>query len=127
MSQTSLRSTHQALWPAMDMRKAAAERRTAVHALGLIHALRHHQLTVDQAWDELFSFATYMELKKRRFDPRLLKLLEWAMELPHVEPLGEAALAQSYDSIERLAESVLSAKDRTVRSSHKSRGTRSVR
>src|ERR1035437_10145852 len=72
--------------------KRLAERRTAVMALGIVQALRHKRMTVDQAWDELFNFETYLHLRKQRFDRRLLKMFVWAMELPNVEPLGDEAL-----------------------------------
>ena len=97
-------------WAASNGSKSLAERRTAVMALGIVQALRHKRITIDQGWDEFFNFETYMHIRKQRFDRRLLDMFVCAMELPNVEPLGDEALAKSYDAIEHLAEAIL--KDR---------------
>jgi hypothetical protein len=92
-----------------ELATSASERRIATLALGMVQAMRHHRMTIDEAWDELFNVKVYAKLRNRHCDRRLLKMFSWALELPNVEPLGEEALAESYDAIEALAESVLKA------------------
>jgi len=98
-----------------ELGTSASERRIAMLALGMVQAMRHHRMTVDEAWDELFNVKVYAGLRNRHCDKRLLKMFSWALELPNVEPLGEAALGESYDAIEALAASVLKATSRSKR------------
>jgi len=98
-----------------EMGTSASERRIATLALGMVQAMRHHRMSVDEAWDELFNVKVYAGLRDRHCDRRLLKMFSWALELPNVEPLGEEALAESYEAIEALAESVLKATARHTR------------
>jgi hypothetical protein len=96
------------IWETANRDKLAVQRHLALLALGLVQALRQKRINAHDAWDSGLKFRTYLKLKVRRLDRRLLDLWTWGMELPQVEKLGDAALAESFDAMEGLAAAVLS-------------------
>lgn len=97
-----------AVWSVPQPGKSAAERHFAVLALGVVQALREGQMTVEEAWNSGLNLKTYLQLKQRRADPRLLELWEWAMELPQVTKLTPLALEESLTAMDTLARGILS-------------------
>ena len=109
MGTNSRNSEHwRAVWSLSKPGKSAAERHFAVLALGLVQAMREGLLTVKEVWENGLNFRTYLGLKERHVDRRLLELWEWAMELPQVERLGADALHASFAKMECLAWDVIS-------------------
>jgi len=90
--------------------KAEAEMSLALRVIGVIQALRLGKLNVEQSRTVLSNMATLRELKARRADPRLLELMAWGMELPSVQRLVPAAMAESYGKMESLAAGVVAAR-----------------
>jgi hypothetical protein len=99
--------------------KAATERHIALLALGIARALRARKMPLAEAENELFNPDTYLQLKRQRIDRRLVELLAWGMELENVYKLGQAALMESFDAIERLASSVLADQHKRANKAHR--------
>ena len=76
-------------------------------ALGVVQALREGRMTVAEAWESGLNFRTFLGLRNKRADRRLLRLWEWAMELPQVAKLGDDALRESLGHMEALAYAVI--------------------
>jgi hypothetical protein len=105
------------IWWNSPLRRQS-ERRMAILALGAADALREKRMTAREAWEIGLNFKTYRGLKSIKADRRLLELIEWAMELPQVEKLGDAAMEESVGHIQELAKSVLAAPSKRIAVSH---------
>jgi hypothetical protein len=85
------------------------ERRFALTAIGVAQSLRQKTVSISDSRELLFNLATLQEMKARRFNPKLIQMMQWGMELPNVERLVPCELNASLDSIVALANSVLRA------------------
>ena len=99
--------------------KAAMERHIALLALGIARALRVQKMPLAEAENELFNPDTYVHLKRRRIDRRIVELVVWGMELENVYQLGQAAIMESLNAIERLASSVLADQHKLAKKPHR--------
>ena len=92
---------------ARSNKKSDIEIRLAEISLILVSGLRVHNLSIDEAEDELFNLDMYQWAKRRRLSHDVLKILERGMELEDVIEIVPRNLSKSYRAIEQLARSIL--------------------
>jgi hypothetical protein len=94
---------------------ALPARSLAALALDCTEALRKGRISAEDVWNSGLNVRTYRLLKALKADPRLLQLLEWAMELPDVQKWAPHGMTESIDAIEHLAKKVLAQPRQMVR------------
>ncbi len=99
----SQKSLVHVLWASKG--KKDIERHFAEMALGVLFGLKERRLSVEQAQKDMFNMDAYEAARRQRVDRRLIRFLEWGMELDDVLDVAPESLEESYAEMSHLLDS----------------------
>jgi hypothetical protein len=87
--------------------KRELERQIAQLALGVVTALQNSEMTLEQAWADLFNLDNFLAIRRRRLGAKLVELFDWGMQLEDVAELARGELNAAYAKMTGLARYVI--------------------
>ncbi len=109
-------------------RSKKAERTLAEMGLGLVMALQHNAISLEQSQEDFFNLKNYRTLRDQKSNRRLLEFMEWGMELEDVAELAPQGLVESYEKMTSLAwEVIRESLPKAKSANHQVNGTKSRR